>query len=297
VRLTRRRTPTLAAFVEEWWSLYAEPNLERATRALTIARFSAELEADGIGTESIRKTLTLLSSVFSRAVEWGIVDANPIRATRKPPAARARAVPVIAPLAVEVMRADLRAQGRDPILLVLLAYAGLRPGEALALEWRHVRHRTLLIEQAVSDGEVKALKNRRRPRAVRLLTPLQDDLEPRRRRAGPVVARADGGIWRETDWRNWRRRVFRPAATRAGLTGARPYDLRHAFASLLIAEGRLSIVEIAAQLGHSPAVCLDIYGHAIAERWPGETSSAEALITQARQSIAAANPGGIRVIP
>jgi integrase len=36
---------------------------------------------------------------------------------------------------------------------------------------------------------------------------------------------------------------------------ARPYDLRHAFASLLIHEGRLSIVEIAAQLGHNPTRC------------------------------------------
>jgi hypothetical protein len=26
-----RRGPTLAAFVDEWWALYAEPNLEQAT--------------------------------------------------------------------------------------------------------------------------------------------------------------------------------------------------------------------------------------------------------------------------
>jgi integrase len=43
-------------------------------------------------------------------------------------------------------------------------------------------------------------------------------------------------------------------------------DLRQSFALLLIAESRLSIVEIAAQLGHHPTVCLDIYGHVMAER-------------------------------
>jgi integrase len=174
----------------------------------------------------------------------------------------------------------LLARGREPALLVVLAYAGLRPGEALALEWRHVRERTLVVEQALSDGRVKSLKNRR-PRAVRLLEPLRDDLEPRRAPAGPVIARSDGGLWRETDWRNWRRRVFRPAAVAAGLPSARPYDLRHSFASLLIAEGRLSIVEIAAQLGHNPTVCLDIYGHVMVERKDGAASSAEALIQQA----------------
>ena len=312
MKLIGRRGPAVGAFVDEWWELYAEPNLERSTLTvyrwawehhaqprlggvrmrdvtpLTIARFRAELEASGAGAETIRKTLTMLQSVFQRAVEWQLLEANPVRAARKPPLARTRAVQAIGPLAVEAMRADLRSRGRlrDATLVVLLAYAGLRPGEALGLEWRHVRDRTLVVEQAVSDGRMKGLKNRRRPRAVRLLAALHDDLEPVRS-SGPVVSRADGGVWRETDWRNWRRRVFRPAAQRAGLMGARPYDLRHAFASLLIAEGRLSIIEIAAQLGHNPTVCLDIYGHEMAERAGGGMQSAESLIYEARRQTVA----------
>ena len=69
-----------------------------------------------------------------------------------------------------------------------------------------------------------------------------------------------------------------------GWSARRPYDLRHAFASLLIAEGRLSIVEIAAQLGHNPTVCLDIYGHEMAERAGGGVASAESLIYDARRA-------------
>ena len=42
--------------------------------------------------------------------------------------------------------------------------------------------------------------------------------------------RGDG--WDEDDWRNWRDRVYRPAAAAAGLTGTRPYDLRHSAATL-----------------------------------------------------------------
>ena len=48
----------------------------------------------------------------------------------------------------------------------------------------------------------------------------------------------------------------------------------------------MSIVEIAAQLGHNATVCLDIYGHEMAERWAGEVRSAEALIMGARVSVA-----------
>jgi hypothetical protein len=48
-------------------------------------------------------------------------------------------------------------------------------------------------------------------------------------------------------------------------SGAVPYDLRHSFASLLIHEGELSIVEIANQLGHSTETLLRVYAHVIAE--------------------------------
>jgi integrase len=41
------------------------------------------------------------------------------------------------------------------------------------------------------------------------------------------------------------KRAYKPVAAEAGIDGACPYDLRHAFASLLIHEGRLSVVEIA----------------------------------------------------
>jgi integrase len=180
---------------------------------------------------------------------------------------------------------------RDATLLVLLGYAGVRPQEALALEWRHVRERTLLVERALSDGRLKALKNRRQPRTVSLLAPLIEDLNAWRAAAVssstvPVFPSAAGMFWRSTDWRNWRKRVYKPVAAEAGIDGARPYDLRHAFASLLIHEGRLSVVEIAAQLGHNPTVCLDTYAHVMAEQAGGERIGAAEQIALARTSLA-----------
>src|SRR3954464_8564532 len=73
---------TLAEFVDEWWTVYAGPNLERATLPAhasfwnspalrgrghlelggltpqTIAHFRSALEAGGVGIEAIRKTMT-----------------------------------------------------------------------------------------------------------------------------------------------------------------------------------------------------------------------------------------------
>ncbi len=69
-----------------------------------------------------------------------------------------------------------------------------------------------------------------------------------------------------------------------GLKGARPYDLRHSFISLLIHEGR-SVVEVARQAGHSPTMTLDVYAHAFDEFDIAERISAENQIAQARRNV------------
>jgi integrase len=80
-----------------------------------------------------------------------------------------------------------------------------------------------------------------------------------------VFAREDGGAWTKDNWDVFRANGWKTACRRAGLAPVpRPYDLRHSFASLLLAEGR-TVHYVAAQLGHSPALTLSTYGHLIAE--------------------------------
>jgi hypothetical protein len=63
----------------------------------------------------------------------------------------------------------------------------------------------------------------------------------------------------------------------------RPYDLRHAFCSLLIAEG-LSVVEVARQAGHAPTMTLDTYAHVMADHDGADRRTAEAAIRAAREA-------------
>jgi integrase len=72
------------------------------------------------------------------------------------------------------------------------------------------------------------------------------------RRTGLLFPRTDGQPWRKHDWRNWQRRVHRPAAERVGLDAARPTTLRGSFVSLLVWEGE-PIAIVAKNAGHSIA--------------------------------------------
>jgi integrase len=124
---------------------------------------------------------------------------------------------------VEKLRAASRE--RDAVLISVLAYAGLRPQEALALCWGHIRDRTILVERAVSLGELKDTKTRVH-RTVRLLASLQDDLRAWRQAVGGpatgvlVFPGPHGRLFTKTDWDNWRRRAF-DAAVRGDLVDRR----------------------------------------------------------------------------
>ena len=303
-----RGRETLAEFAEEWWELYAGPNLARATlvrytevwnahtlprlghislRELTpevITRFRVDLERAGVGQATVRKALSMLQGMLARAVEWQRIASNPVAVVRKPSAKRLREVVVLGPERVESLRRHLieRKRRADAVLVSVLAYAGLRPwSEAVTLAWADVRERTL---------RVYAPKTRRE-RAVDLLAPLRSDLAEWRLACGRPGGRAlvlpySGHAWTDSDVRNWRRRVWKPALEACELDPAMvPYDLRHSFASLLIHEKRLSIVEIADQMGHAPTMTSDTYGHVMRDLREAEPVSAENQIRRARERV------------
>jgi integrase len=305
---------TVAEFAQEWWRLYAVINVTERTRRGYAAMFDAhllnrvggmrlrdvtpeviaglraDLEKGGVGPSATRKALFLLQGMFTQAVAWGHVRTNPVAVVKKPSGKRARPIVVLSPTTVEAMRSDLRNTGRlrDATLVSLLAYAGLRPSEALGLGWGDVRERIIRVERAAADGKLKGTKTNT-ARSVRLLAPLAADLGEWKLACGRpcddvlVFPSHDGGLWRDHDWKNWNRRVYRPTSTRAGAKGSRAYDLRHSFCSLLIHEGK-TVVEVAAQAGHAPSMTLDTYAHVIAELEGADMVSAESAIRSARDA-------------
>jgi integrase len=310
----------LSDFIKEWWRIDAEARLAPKTlelyggfrkriddrlgnvelRRLTpmmVQRFQADLQREGVGAPTVRKTLVLLQGILERAVEWGRIRTNPARAVRKAPVPRQRTVKPIAPGKVEDLRGYLLRKGRprDATLVSVLAYAGLRPEEALALTWGDVRKRTLLVEKAVALAQIRDTKTRR-TRTVTLLKPLAADLAEWRLAAGRPEDKAlvfpthAGTPWSRHHWQNWRRRIYVPAAEAVGIEKPRPYTLRHSFCSLLLAEGK-STLEVAEQLGHSPVMTLQTYGGIIDELRGRKRVSVEAEIRKARERKTAVTTG------
>jgi integrase len=289
---------------------------------LTVARvreWQAALVKEGTNPGTIHKARTFLSSVLRHAAESEAIPGNPLSLVRAPKPQQRDAVRPLAPATVEAIRramldpptreiaasaAGQRARRRytlpapgtpqtrrqDALIVSLLAYAGLRPGELRAQRLGDTRENTILVERAANpDGSIKATKNEQR-RSVRLLSPLAQDLREYRLAIGRppdtalLLVDDDGKPWDKNSWQVWRSDRWAPACRAAGLDPVpRPYDLRHSFASLLLAEGRQPLY-VARQLGHTFAVLLSTYAHLIDEYAEREPINAEAEIAAARKA-------------
>jgi len=256
------------------------------------------LRKEGVGDPTIIKTLTVFRSILKRAERDEEIARNPIPLVAKPKQERTREPRPVSPYFVELIRSrmldptqrrDKRGhrharrpeldRHRDAMLVSLLAYSGPRPeSEALPLRWWQVGERTINF-RATKGGRVK-------PRYTKLLAPLGRDLAEFRIRCGrPGEDELVFGSWSGDDCDNWRERIFQPAARDVGLTADTiPRDLRGSFASLLIFEGH-NVLEVAAQLGHKPSTCLDIYGRLFEEFDPARRRPAVEVIEEARRAV------------
>ena len=153
----------------------------RDLRPELIARWQADRLQAGGGPVAVGQALTLLGNILQRALEAERITTNPVRLVRRARAPRRKEIQPLAPAVVERMRAA--STQRDATLLSVLAYAGLRPSEALALRWGDVRERTLLVQRALSLGADEDTKTTQH-RTVRLLAPLKSDLDEWRLASG-----------------------------------------------------------------------------------------------------------------
>ncbi len=169
--------------------------------------------------------------------------------------------------------------------VLVAAYTGLRAGELIGLRRKHVDplHRTVtVVEQVqyIGGGHLtlppKSAAGRRSVAIPAVVADGLSDHLGRFAEPGPdglVFPAPDGGFLR---LENFRKRVWLPAVTKAGLSPLRIHDLRHTCASLAIAAGA-DVKVLQRMLGHaSAALTLDRYGHLL----PGQAESVASRLDQ-----------------
>lgn len=254
----------------------------RTIRRSHVQGFKVDAQAAGVPFTSIRRALSLISRSLDYAADEGIIGANPAAGVKPPAGPHRPDVYVVSPGQVEAVRAAMKDE-RDRLIVSVMAYAGLRPQELRALDARHVG-KTLRVESACRpDGTLKRLKGTGgEKRNVPLCDALAADFKAFGAK-GLIFTSATGGAMTKTDWDNWRKRKFVPAAEKAKVPIKIPYSLRHSIASLWLREG-IDRVTVAQRLGHSVMVLERHYAHVIADLDPKDRRTVDELIAEARSS-------------
>ena len=217
------------------------------------------------------KCYRLLRTMLSTAEEDGLIPRNPCR-IKGGGHERSGERPLLTATKVHELAETIEPRYRA--LVLLAAYGGLRRGELLALQRRHVDelHCTITVE-----GQLQQVTGR-----GRVILPTKSDAGRRVVTIPSAVMREivehagvysdgrpdawlftaeKGGPAREHDLN----RAWRAAAAECGAPDAHMHDLRH-FSGTTAAQAGATVRELQARLGHSTARAAMIYQHAAADR-------------------------------
>lgn len=266
--LTRKKQATAPSnyrMIESAWRVHVLPKWGRWQVAKVtvpdIESWIAHMVRDGRGATTVLRAHGVLSGVLGDAVKARRLASNPARGIEGLPRKSARRHVYLSADDVHRLAAE---SGEHRPLVYVLAFCGLRWGEAIALRVRDVeflKRRLVVHENAVQLGVEHAV-GQTKGRTVRSvpvpsfvldeLSPLCADKEP----SDLVFPGPDGKyLPRPKSTRGW----FSGAVKRAKVQQITPHDLRHSAASLAVSAG-VNVLALQRMLGHKSAkVTLDTY--------------------------------------
>ena len=239
-----------------------------------------------LGSSTVRKIRQILSGALREAWNNDLIPYNPVQKTPAPKLAEQK---VVAP-SVERVQQFLAAAADDKYFPVfrLMAYTGMRVGEALGLEWRHVdvANGMVLVRQTLVTagaglqiGPPKSEKGRREipldDETLDVLMAHRGRQDAQRERMGAryedrgmVFPNGHGGLLHV---RTIERTIRKYAPD------MHPHQLRHFFATQLMEAG-IALSRVSSLLGHSTiAVTANTYIHPDAA---GDRDAIELLATR-----------------
>jgi len=150
-------------------------------------------------------------------------------------------------------------------IVMTAVFTGMRQGEILGLQWGDIdcNSRQAHVRRTWKEKQFHEPKTKHSARKVDLPELLIHELRAWKLRCPKsdldLVFPNEAG--NPVSHSNLLQRAFYPGLRRAGLRKIRFHDLRHSFASLMLANGE-DIVRVSRLLGHSsPVVTLGVYSH------------------------------------
>ncbi|TFD80531.1 tyrosine-type recombinase/integrase [Cryobacterium psychrophilum] len=256
-----------------------------SVRPSEVKAWIVKLKASGLADSTVYALHARLSHVFSDAVHDGLIPRSPVSRRTSPRAGKQR--PYVATTAQVWALHDAMPEGMKPVIL-LGAFAGLRVAEIAALRVSDVDFMRGIITPAIQyPAEPLKTEMSKTPIPIPADLALELNRVPANWGSPTLVVGAFGRpiapYTIETAFRVARETI-------EGLPeGFRIHDLRHYFASLLIASG-LDVKVVQNRLRHASAkTTLDTYSH----MWPDKDESARAAIG----NIMAARADSLRTVP
>lgn len=106
--------------------------------------------------KSIRLIHGTLRATLNQGIAWAMLTRNPAVGVKLP---RKRAVkPTVLPSLYDIRRMIEAVQEPTRSLIILIVFASMRPGEALALRWRDILRDRIVVDERVYDGEFDDVK-------------------------------------------------------------------------------------------------------------------------------------------
>lgn len=240
-----------------------------------VKRFIGQLIGLGLTSNSVRRRMAPVRTLFATAVEDGLIRSNPtsrIRIPRSPADRPDDHEPAKALTEHELARLLDEVPPEWRLFVEFLAHTGLRFSEAIGIRWSDidVEGQRLRVRRRLYHG-VDAPKSRYGRRDIPLTPRMLNALQQQRHsntyggEDDPVFATRAGT---PLDYACVYGRVFKPAARRAGVPWAAFHTLRHTCATMLFRNG-LNAKQVQMWLGHhSPAFTLAVYVHLLTDDLP-----------------------------
>ncbi len=245
--------------------VFGDLPVNRITPAM-VRNWIADMQAEGLSASRIKQAKQVLSAPLELAVVDGIIARSPTTGVKVPTVRRREQRFLAAEQVADLAAAAEKAQDGAGLVIMTLAWVGMRWGELVALRRSrvHLLRRRIEIAEAATElgsGLSWGTPKTHEGRLVTMPAFLADQLAPRLGQIPDdelVFTAAQGGPLRSSPFR---RQIWKPAVEAAGLEQLRIHDLRGTAASLMISSGA-NIKAVQRQLGHaSAAMTLDLYGH------------------------------------